>query len=504
MYKLSIKITLNSPLVLPSSDKTEVTLNCMDYIPGSVFLGITAGALYDEENKDKTLDIFHNGKVRFGNAYISHDGENRTYPIPSVCYTEKGMNLTESVALHHKLETKDHSKVWKQVRSGYFLHRDGKIQLMDVKKDAALKTAYNSVRRSTKAEQMFLYEYMEKDQVFVAEIESENIAYLTDIATILCGAKGIKKHNIAKSKTSEFGNISIESKGINEYTPALLNVEGEEAVVYAESNLAFINDYGEYTFRPKALDLGFKNAEIDYEKSQLWFDKFHVRNGKRKTHDAERLVIKKGSVFVLRLKKEETKFGLEQETLKNGLGAHISEGYGKVIINPAFLENFKKDNISLYNAGSKKSNSETEEDTQTNETTHQFVKILRYRKSEVEKKQKTYTEVDELLKNTKFNGINSSQWSALRSLVYQAMLKEKPGEKLNELLFVGTDTHKHDVGFFKHPKRKQEWETAIDEIKDILGFIKNEHKKYEDSNTNISEDNIQKLLMLCIEKGKQK
>ena len=83
------------------------------------------------------------------------------------------------------------------------------------------------------------------------------------------------------------------------------------------------------------------------------------------------------------------------------------------------------------------------------------------------------------------------------------MLNNKPGENLNKLLFVGAGTHKHDVGFFIHPKRAQEWKAAIDEIKNILGFKKNAQKKYEESNTNISEENIQKLLLLCIEKGKQ-
>ena len=66
IYKYSA--TLLSDIIITSNASTEGYSESLDYIPGSKFLGIVAGKLYDEQNINKTLDLFHNGVVKYSDA----------------------------------------------------------------------------------------------------------------------------------------------------------------------------------------------------------------------------------------------------------------------------------------------------------------------------------------------------------------------------------------------------------------------------------------------------
>ena len=104
MERVKFKCELLSDVVLKSSSATEGFVDNLDYISGAKVLGIVAKKLYNEDNHEKTFDIFHNGKTRFGDAHIAIDGK-RSLKVPALWFFKKGEGIEDEKFLHHKLTT---------------------------------------------------------------------------------------------------------------------------------------------------------------------------------------------------------------------------------------------------------------------------------------------------------------------------------------------------------------------------------------------------------------
>ncbi len=482
MYKLKFVVTLLEPLMLPANDRTETSLNCLDYIPGNKFLGLVAGKLYDEKDANKTLDIFHNGNVQFGNAYLSINGK-QSSPIPSVIYKEKGNEISQKTYLYHKLTDAkwDHYAnegiQIKQERMGYFVVDEGKIKYTNASMGVVLKSAYNIERKSSKSEQMYLHHFIESGQKFIFYVRSTEKKYLEEIGALLIGKK-----NISKSKGAEYGGIEIECDGVIPDSPLRANMDTENGlVVYAQSDLSFINNYGEFTWLPTAEDLGFKNGAINYEKSQVYFDKFHTRNGKRRNHDADRLIIKKGSVFVINGTPE-----INQEKIEKGVGVFLSEGFGQIILNPDFLKDFETKEIVSVEL-------DIEEKNVTNGNP-ELLKLLKERQAEKDAEQKLYTEVAKFINDKPFyKGIAASQWGAIRSYINEAKTQGNPSDYLYNKLFHFVNAGSNLNGYLYHGKMGEKWRG--NKIGDLKNFVVS---TVEDKEV----INIDRLLLLSIEMPK--
>jgi hypothetical protein len=205
MNKMEFTVTLLEPMMLPESDKTEISLNCLDYIPGNKFWGLVAGALYDEDNPVKTLDLFHNGNVQFGNAYLSIKGK-QSLPVPSIFYKVKGDDISRTRYLYHLLDDNkwndfiNNGIQIKQERVGYIVNVGGVNYYSTVKMGAALKSEYDYKRRSAKSQQMFLNNFIEPGQKFVFEVRATEVSYLDEISNALIGKKSIAKSMVLNTE----------------------------------------------------------------------------------------------------------------------------------------------------------------------------------------------------------------------------------------------------------------------------------------------------------------
>ena len=84
---LKFKCTLESDLVLSQTSSSEGNQKTLDFIPGNNFLGIVASKLY-KGGSAESLELFHSGKVRFGDAHPSVDGI-RGLKVPASMYYPK-------------------------------------------------------------------------------------------------------------------------------------------------------------------------------------------------------------------------------------------------------------------------------------------------------------------------------------------------------------------------------------------------------------------------------
>ena len=81
MRQRNFKVTFLSDIVLHGSSNSEGNIETLDFITGSSFLGMVAKN-YDEFAKTfDTFDIFHSGKVRFGEATPYFENKT-TYKVP--------------------------------------------------------------------------------------------------------------------------------------------------------------------------------------------------------------------------------------------------------------------------------------------------------------------------------------------------------------------------------------------------------------------------------------
>lgn len=333
------KCKLLSDVVVNASLATEGNMQTLDYIPGSSFLGIAAKEYNSFD--DDAYQVFHSGKVSFGDALISKDSA-LSYKVPFSLYLDK---LNKEI-------TKD--KVWVQTKLAEFKkeempkdkcgdfiqlkqHRDGyldtnKYYISNIEKEFSLKSAYNPSERRSYDGKMFGFEALKAGQEFIFSVIFEDEKYVEKVTTALVGEK-----HIGKSKTAQYGLVEIEQIE----TPSRFKskpIKDNQLVVYAESNLCFLNEFGQPTFQPDYLDFGLPSGKINWEKSQIRTYSYSPWNTTRNSTDTQRDVILRGSVIVF----EDIPSDLDVNQLPKMVGEYRNEGLGRVIYNPEFL-NYKKD-----------------------------------------------------------------------------------------------------------------------------------------------------------------
>lgn len=459
MKTLKYKCTLLSDIILTQNAGTKTQQGTLDFIPGNAFLGIAASKLYGTLSQEESLEIFHSGHVRFGDAHPL-SGNIRSLRIPAVYYYKKGENLFDDGAyIMYKWDPGDAQP--KQCRSGFYTFDNDSAIEIKTDKSVAIKSAYDRDKRRSKDEQMYSYESLRKGLALGFEVEIDNDSLEKAINEALTG-----KRHIGHSKTSQYGLVEITA-GEESVTFNSREAGTEEfATVYADGRLIFIDkDSGIPTFQPTAEDLGFEsNAEIDWEKSQIRTFQYAPWNAKRQNPDTDRCGIEKGSVFVVNLKK-----GTHSPSDSRYIGAYQCEGFGKVIYNPAFLDCDKDGKVPLRFAKSDpgKDNRREEITIPANSSNTSLLQVLKSRMIS-DQQNENYKIVNDMVKKLlltfKKNGEQfASQWGYIRNLAESSSDFGKFYDDLQEYL--------------NHGVAKDKWEFKKQELYDQ---IKNE--KVNDAN----------------------
>ena len=406
---LKFKCTLESDLVLSQSSSSEGNQKTLDFIPGNNFLGIVAGKIYDDGSPE-SLELFHSGKVRFGDAHPSVDGI-RGLKVPASMYYPKLASASEECYIHHLTDHNSaniKSKQLKQCREGFYSFGETTGKPVGIQKNFTIKSAYDSEVRRSKDGQMFGYESLAKGLVLYFEVESELSEEMNEkIIKSLCG----KKH-IGHSRSAEFGLVTIEQKDFEDICSTMPDGKSGYITVYADGRLIFLDANGEPTYQPTAKDLGIDGGCIDWSKSQIRTFQFAPWNGKRHTYEADRCGIEKGSVFVIKLN------GATCPEKSQYVGSYKNEGFGKVIYDPVFLAGKPgEQGKALFTLEEKK-----EEVTSTSNTPKpdsSLIVFLESKKKAAESNQTVYQVVqEEVIQLEPFfrRGKFASQWGSIRSL----------------------------------------------------------------------------------------
>lgn len=437
MKTLKFKCTLLSDVILNQKAASEGANNTLDFIPGSNFLGIVA-AKYTEFGDD-AIEVFHSGKVRFGDAHPVCNGHTnvRTLRVPASMYYPKLKSAGEVCYIHHEYKRNDdhegdsgHPQQLKQCRQGFYAFENGIGYKAKTDTNYALKSAYDREARRSKDSQMFGYEALDKGVEFYFEVEVDTDELADKIRKALVG-----KHNIGRSRTAQYGLVEIQKYDFKEAQSSYKNADGY-VTVYADGRLIFIDEYGEPTFRPTATDLGLEGGEIDWKRSQVRTFQYAPWNGKRKTRDADRCGIEKGSVFVVNGCKD-------RDFNSQHVGAYRNEGFGRVIYNPELLdtaEDARNGEAKFKLEDGEKEAKETKKPTLIPAEKINNSSLLKYINRAISAK-----EEDEYIRENvndfvdknkkKFKGERfASQWGAIRTIAMQ----HKTYDKIRNELFTKT------------------------------------------------------------------
>ena len=393
MNELVFQVEFLSDIVLPATSNTEGNIEQLDFIPGSAFLGMAA-INYDKYTN--SFDIFHSGKVHFGDATLLCD-DKPTYKMPLSFFQEK----TDETKIHNQLFSLSDLQQPKQLRNGYITKE---LELLHVEYDYAQKSAYDKENRRSKDSSMYGYKAIKSGTKWQFILKYSDVTQ-ADLELLKTTLKNSTK--LGKSKSSQYCEVKLTCKGVSEKTEDL--ILKDETVLYAKSRLALIDESGNPTYELKYLCKDLTETNIVYAKTQIRTSTFTPYNTTRKIKDYERICINKGSVIVL---KGLTKAQFDE--LQNGIGAYLSEGFGEVLINPSFL---MKQNIAFKKKDIVKNSQDQRKpiDKSFNDTTLQF---LANRHNANIKKLEVVNEAADFIKGkaSVYNKKMNSQWGSIRSL----------------------------------------------------------------------------------------
>lgn len=482
MKTLKFKCVLHSDIILSELAATEGIQRTLDYIPGNVFLGIVAGKVYTDIEPHLAMDLFHNAKVRFGDAFPLINRK-RAIKVPASWFVKKGEMIKDQVYIYHQLsDEQKRLEPMVQLRDNFIVH-ESDTQFSEIKlgKNFAIKSAYDSANRRSMDQQMYGYQSLEAGMELCFQVDFDDdvtIDLKNKVKTNLIG-----KRTIGRSKTAQYGQVEIFDD--TEFDVGFIEnkkLESGLTYLYAESRLLFIDEENGQPIIPSdGKYYGMDGAKVDLEQSQIRTFRYSPYNYKRQSRDADRFGIEKGSVICVNRKITPE----EQTTIKKGLGYFRNEGFGKVLINPEFLAfnengeakfNHIKDGNDHSQVNSKPSPDENLKFNQKHDS-----KVWQYliqQQGKKAKQQSVYSAVNKFVADhqKQFESESfASQWGAIRSIASRT----KEYDKLLESLFREKNEEeiknkvKVDEGYLVHGVAKDKWSERgrLDSLKSFIKSI---------------------------------
>ncbi len=470
------KCTLNSDVIINVKSATVGENKTLDFIPGNCFLGIAANVLYNDKKlkpeeqlkPEEKLLLFHSNAVKFGDAHLAGD-KYRTLKVPAAYHTPKyapGEKDNHPLRVYHGIKDLGSDEIKaqqiKQCKNGFYEFDRLIAKKCDIKKNYAIKSAYDRHTRHSQDEQMFGYESLPKGTVFYFQVEFDESKlqpqdierFKKIIDTALTGEK-----RIGRSRTAQFGLVNIAPANYDEINSKPIK-ESKIVTIYADSRLIFLDEYGLPTFQPTEEQLEIKGCKILWDKCQIKTFQYAPWNSQRKAFDADRCGIEKGSVFVLLV--EDVAEAQNNKWESKSIGSYLNEGFGRVIFNPTFLEvkpNADFDGEAKYSFHEpNKDDKKPEKAMLLNESINKpLFSCINARIKEARLSESIYSKVDGFVTSTNIQLFKkdrfASQWGHIREL---AMCYPHKTE-LERELFTKVDNNNKPFAYLTHGKAAKKW-----------------------------------------------
>jgi hypothetical protein len=471
MKEITFKCRLLSDVIISQKSATTGSHTTLDFIPGGNFYGIVANKFYsalndalDDKAKADVFTVCHSGAVKFGDAHPAVAGK-RSLRVPAAMFYPKLKGMSEIylhgqvVELTRTAPTLFADKQLKQCRQGFYVFQDRQGIPAQVDKTFALKSAYDREQRRAKDAQMYGYESLNKGAEFIFSIAYDE-AKVTVALIRLVQESLVGVQRIGRSRTAQYGLVEIEQVGQEQELKPTQVPANREMQVYADGRLIFLDAYGQPTCRPSAADFGVPQGEIVWEKSQVRTFQYAPWNYKRQAYDADRYGLEKGSVLVIRSQ--------AATEIPPVVGAYQLEGFGRILVNPEFLQSNAADAKALFQLQALTGESLISEVEQVLPIRAGDSPLMRYVVSEHNRayySQTIYQKVDAFVANNKKNFRSrsfASQWGTIRRI---AGLCASTRE-LRQKLYDGENRE----AYLTHGVAKEKW-TEYNRLELLKAFV---------------------------------
>lgn len=337
------RITLHEPLVLSSKNITTSGQESLDFLPGRILLGVAASRTYSKIG-DQAWTAFHSGKVRFLDALPEAPSGRLAIPTPLSFQLPK--RSRDTLVLNQALAEnpgRDASTQYTGFGAPYLdIDPERGLTKVRIEKSSSVKTAIDASKRGASRDgYLFQYEAIERGQSFLAALDFDSDVDIALIDTIEAAILGHQR--IGRSRTAEFGAISIEKLSENEpdgHRLTALEAGATSATIILLSDLALLDARsGSPRLEPFSSDFGLpENWHLNLKVSTIRRRSFDRFNGHRKSFDLKREVLSRGSVLVFdapagaALSEQELQKALV--TCKTGTGLDRQEGLGQYLLQP--------------------------------------------------------------------------------------------------------------------------------------------------------------------------
>lgn len=336
MPQASFDISLHQPLVISQQSASAGAHHSLDYIPGSILLGLAASRLYSTLDQDSAWLLFHSGMVRFGDALPLAD-QQVAHPIPMCWHYTKGESYKNSDTLKANtlfdpsMESGDTNRQPVQMRNGYVTEHG---QTVSPDKVQTLKTAINPDTGKAAESQLFGYEALAANQIFRFALSADDISQeLWDkLKAALTG-----RAQLGRSRSAQFGKVMITPAKEAAHTPPASN--DNQLTLWLQSDL-LLEHNGQPCLQPLPELIGLpEGSHWLADSSFLRARRYSLYNAYRRHYDSERQVISRGSV--LRYELPHALSSEQLNSLQQGIGLQIESGLGQALVNPPLLSQAK-------------------------------------------------------------------------------------------------------------------------------------------------------------------
>lgn len=336
MLEASFDIELEQAVIISQQAASAGAHQCLDFIPGSVLLGLAASRLYADLDSESAWTLFHSGQVRYSDALPLGACDETGYPVPLCWHAYKGEQwkqggrlLAESL-FDPSREKGDETRQPKQLRDGYTTVSG---EAFKPKHLQTLKTAIDPGTGRAAESQLFGYEMLAPGQRFRCTVSADD-SVPTELWQRLQHAF-VGAARLGRSRSAQFGSVNISACGAVSSRAAGAPVQGE-LTLWLLSDM-YLEDQGQPCLIPHPELLGLPaGSRWLSDRSFLRSRRYSVFNAYRRHFDSERQVICRGSVLRYSLPRPLT--ADERAALGLGVGLHLESGLGAVWVDPPLLE----------------------------------------------------------------------------------------------------------------------------------------------------------------------
>lgn len=337
MKKQYFEIQLQQPVIISQTAASAGAHQSLDYIPGTLLLGLAASRLYAKLDPQQAWDIFHSGLVRFGDALPCESSGEISYPVPLCWHHFKGEKTVErgmldkqsifDVSKQDLAQIKTKQPV--QLRSMYVTTTGRKVLPL---REQTLKTAIDPNSGMAAESQLFGYEALAAGQIFrfyLSAPENFDQELWEKVTASMYGSA-----QLGRSRSAQFGKVLIKPASQQEqYTRS----DQEQVLTLWLLSDLLLSQKGQPCLIPEPHLIGLpQDAVWLVDQSFVRTRRYSLYNAYRRHYDRERQVICRGSVLRYQLP-----IGVDMITAVNSLGCGIGlaqeQGLGHIWVNPAIL-----------------------------------------------------------------------------------------------------------------------------------------------------------------------